>query len=167
MLEKQTFLTCNFKIGFTSFIFVEPLKETGHVISVCTTWQQYCTGIGWSFCVEIRTIRTICNNILCQFMSYRYLSKPEVLRFHLLPTFIFPLQFLLCLFGNYKVERRRQSNLSCINGTTLWGSQSRSSSFDLMAKDIYPFKNSIIFVFLNCFLIRGVMMANMRFQSSV
>ena len=34
-----------------------------YVISVCITWQRYCTAIGWSSGDVIRTIRTICNYI--------------------------------------------------------------------------------------------------------
>ena len=40
---------------FTSFIIFFSFF-TGHMISVCITWQEYCTAIGWSSGDIIRTI---------------------------------------------------------------------------------------------------------------
>ena len=41
------------------------VQETGHEISVCIMWKQYCSVIGWS---SGDVIRTVCDNII----SYIY-----------------------------------------------------------------------------------------------
>jgi len=40
------------------------VQYTGHVIQTEFWWPVYCTAIGWSSCDVIRTIRTICNNVI-------------------------------------------------------------------------------------------------------
>jgi len=73
------------------------VQYTGHVITVCITWQRYCTSIDWSSGDVIRTTRTTCNYIInyiyqkCKIKIKNYnRSKPEILR-HLWDIVVFKL----------------------------------------------------------------------------
>ena len=59
-------------------------QYTGHVISVCITWQRYSTAIDWSSGDAIRTISNHFINYIylkCKSINKKYSrSKPEILR---------------------------------------------------------------------------------------
>ena len=48
------------------------VQYTGHEISLCITWQRYCTAIGGS---SGDVIRTICNNIINYIYQKRKIKK--------------------------------------------------------------------------------------------
>ena len=54
------------------------VQYTSHVISVCITWQWYCTVIGWSSGDVIPTIQTICNYII-NFITIKNAKKKIII----------------------------------------------------------------------------------------
>ena len=92
------------------------VQYTGHMISVCTAWQRYCTVIGWSYC---DIIRTICNNFInninskCKIKLKNYnRSKPEILR---LLWFTIVFRLVSIIFVEYDLFNTTTFIQNCIN----------------------------------------------------